>query len=271
MSVAKNNIDYLLSEEILDEIEEEEDIPEHVVEELNEKYMKKRNDVAYIFYTGKLCSSDNKHSINQFIKIASKLNFHGTWPYLVAIMGAGVVWKETHKIPLLIDKIFRFLEEKEKETEGPYTYYTRQEFDANNATYFEEMSNAFLIGIKTKLDEKMANVLITCFESVIENNFWRFEDIEESVSISEDETGIEFTEDELQRILDYDVEMWIELLKNNSVQKVMSNEIPPEQRGNLLRRITYGELIHPELKKFDQKYFAISELHSNLEMRMTIK
>lgn len=195
MSIDFGNVDYLLDENILTDLYQYNDIPIEIAEELKKKYSDRENDIEYIYYTGKYSNENYKHSLDHFLKIGEKLGFLGSWPYLVVFTGAGVVWKSTNEIHNLINKIFRYFETKELEINDQYIYCTRQEFDANNVNYFEEMSNAFLIGIKTKFhDSRILNVLISLFESVISNNFYRFENIDDSIYFSQEERDIPYKE-----------------------------------------------------------------------------
>ena len=70
---------------------------------LDIKYRQCDNDVAYIYYTGECCNHDYKHTILEFCLMSEKfLLDYGqfmpqilTWPVLVAVMGACVVWKDS--------------------------------------------------------------------------------------------------------------------------------------------------------------------------------
>ena len=269
MENSDKSADCLLDGETIFEIEELETIPDYIIQKLNDKYLQRENDIEYIYYTGLHCNSNNKHTLDQFLKIGEKFGFHGSWPCIVVFTGAGVVWKNGNEIYNLINKIFRYFETKELEINDQYIYCTRQEFDANNVNYFEEMSNAFLIGIKTKFhDSRILNVLISLFESVISNNFYRFENIDDSIYFSQEERDIPYKEYEISKIKKYDMDLWIDILMNLDIQMDTSDIIPDEVRDNLLHNYKTGKLTHPELNLLEQKYFNLSELHADLKIRL---
>lgn len=67
-----------------------------------------------------------------------------------------------------------------------------------------------------------------------------------------------------------DVNVWYDILRDINLEVHMSNELPTEQRKNLLRKRSNNKLTHPELALFDQKYFTSEQLSSTLAMRLVI-
>jgi predicted MPP superfamily phosphohydrolase len=259
------NIDYFLDEETLDILQISDIYYKNISDQLNEKFLGKEDEIDYIYYTGINCNTNYKHNLDEFIEIVEKLNFEGTWPYLIASTGAGIVWKS--HIDNLINKIFRYFESEESNIEGQYIYYTLQEYDANNSTYFEEISNAFLIGIKTKINNnKIGSLLLSLLKMIIDRNFWQFNDIDEVIYIAEENRENKYTDNEKEKIINYDLMLWIDILMNIDVDLSKSTSIPFERYDYLLHNRETGKLTHPELGDFSKKYFSLNELNVNLKI-----
>ncbi len=82
---------------------------------------------------------------------------------------------------ILIENVIAILMEKEaKMKEKDYRYYSNVEFDNNNLTEFEELSNRNMILVKTKLrNEQRVSALINVLRAKYEKYFWRFDPVEQ--------------------------------------------------------------------------------------------
>lgn len=252
--------------DIYDKIEETSEVPEKVIDYVNKMYLGREDEIDYIYYTGVYCNPNFKHSLDEFIEIARGFNFEGTWPCLILLTGALVAWKKQPKFKHLINGIFRYLRMKEENCKNEYYYYTHQEFDSNNATRFEEMSNSYLVGVRTNLDEKFVGIMICLFKMIIDKNYFRLEDIEESIDIAAENREKDYTNEELELIKAYDLYIWIDVLSNIAIEFDKHSSVPKEKRKYLLRNIKTGKIAHPELLLFKQKYFRSDELHADLRV-----
>lgn len=169
------------------------------------------------------------------------------------------------KILNLIERIFRYFEDKESLIlDYSFIYYTHNKFDSNNATYFENMSNCNLIGIKSKLEKDDISILMNLFQAIIDENFWRFEDIDESILIGLEKEDINIIKDDLSSY--DDLEKWIKILSYHYNDFYHSEEIPIAQRDYLLLD-DKNMLTYPDLENFKQKYFTLNELNSKIRFR----
>jgi len=163
-------------------------------------------------------------------------------------------------IEKLITSIIKKYNEKEKNLENiPYKYYTYYEFDANNATKFEELSNSNLIGIKSKLDKDDIIVIINIFKAICDKNYYIF-DLYFITEIINDEE-LENETYLINSIKSYDnINDWITVLKllpdtfNISEKKLLPC------KENLLRNIETNKLVNKNFKKIKQKYYLINEI-----------
>lgn len=87
------NVDYLVQDWVTDFVDREEEIPEDIAKELESTYLDKKEKINYIYYTGIGCNRNYKHSVDEIIKIGSEFGIDGSWPIIVVLIGAGVVWK----------------------------------------------------------------------------------------------------------------------------------------------------------------------------------
>lgn len=95
-------IDNLLSGDKLKSIEEIGYISKKCKKCLRRRYGSLKNNVNYIYYTGKGCNTqdiDFKHTIEEYTKIMNDIFCEkGEWYELVVLGGAGVVWKRSSYI-----------------------------------------------------------------------------------------------------------------------------------------------------------------------------
>jgi hypothetical protein len=165
----------------------------------------------------------------------------------------------------LITSIIEKYNEKEKKLDNvPYKYYTYYEFDANNATKFEELSNSNLIGIKSKLDKDDIIVIINIFKAICDKNYYIF-NLDFITEIIEDEE----LKDEtylINSIQSYDnINDWIRVLKLLPDTFNMSEKKLLPCRENLLRNIKTNKLVNKNFKKIEQKYYLINEIFYDKE------
>lgn len=166
--------------------------------------------------------------------------------------------------------MFRYFEYKESLIlDSDFLYYTHNEFDSNNATFFENMSNCNLVGIKSKLGEKDISILMNLFQAIIDENFWRFEEIDESLIVAQEDLEDEEINISKEDLSSYDdLEKWIKILSHHYIDNNIQNQnLPKVNRDNLLRYCKNRKLVYPELKNFKQKYFTLNELNSKIRFR----
>lgn len=68
--------------------------------------------------------------------------------------------------------------ELETKSKSNYIYGCHNEFDAYNATEFEELSNNMCIVVKTKLNPIHMVSIMRMFQSIYDDNYWPYEDLE---------------------------------------------------------------------------------------------
>lgn len=97
------SVDYLLTEsqqeayEEMLELDENAELPQEVQVELAMRFFHRINDIDYIKYTGYSRQGDavDKYSLDEFIMEMKNIGIENDlWPVMVAMSGAGVVWKE---------------------------------------------------------------------------------------------------------------------------------------------------------------------------------
>lgn len=155
----------------------------------------------------------------------------------------------------LITSIIEKYNEKEKKLVNiPYKYYTYYEFDSNNASKFEELSNSNLIGIKSKLDEDDIIVIIHIFKAICDKDYYIF-DYDFITEIIYNETYL------INSIQSYDnINDWIKVLKFLPDTFDISEEILTPRRENLLYDDENKKLINENFEKIEQKYYLINEI-----------
>lgn len=95
------SVDYLLTKFQQDSYEEQLEInensrlPNNVEIELIAKFLCREDSIDYIFYDGKN-GSNSKYSLFEFMEeMKTIVPMPPLWPIMVALSGAGVVWKST--------------------------------------------------------------------------------------------------------------------------------------------------------------------------------
>ena len=134
------------------------------------------------------------------------------------------------KIQKVISDIFILLQSKEDEYPedmGSYKYYTHVEIDSDG-TDFEQLSNANLIGIKTNLPLKYANVLLCLFQMIIDNNYYLMESKEEFKSILEG-SNIDLAENDELVLFNYkNSNLWLKYLRKIASQETSVTDFVPK-------------------------------------------
>lgn len=104
-------VDYLLTKIQQDAYEEQLEINDNamldfdVQDELLSKYLGCENEIDYIYYTGLSGKDTDKYSLDEFMnEMKESIPNTPEWPIMVALSGAGVVWKNKDSV-LDIDKI----------------------------------------------------------------------------------------------------------------------------------------------------------------------
>jgi hypothetical protein len=268
----ESDYDYLLEKEIRKTLKSHSRLPDDIARTLRLRYGSSQSEVESIM------DEDEEYTFSVWMSKFSSLYPECDWTEIIVLRGACICWYDdsltqpyTKSIKRLIDSIFRYYEGIESRlTTGEKSYITRQEFDANNATRFEELSNAFLVGIKTKLScTQDFFVLMICLESIITENFFLFEDLTHVSVAYEEQLGENIPDEDIQKLLELDVQTWTRILGENTIHIRIDLQRPLEQYDNLLRN-RHGKLVNPGFADFTQKYFRISELHSGLKFRPTI-
>ena len=167
------------------------------------------------------------------------------------------------KVKVLIKNILKHYVSKEESIEGEYRYFTHDEFDGNNATKFEELSNARFIGIKSKLPEEDIVVIMSIFQEIVDDNYWKF-DIDELMALIDNDNIDE------EKLNNNDINEWIKALFRTGNEFTTTDNIPIEEVNHLLREYTTGKLANPEFEFFQQKYFYIFELNTKMKFRPTV-
>ncbi len=122
----------------------------------------------------------------------------------------------------------------ESESTSKIIYSCHNEFDSNNVTEFEGLSNGNYIVVKTKLNPVHMPTIMRMFQSIYDDNYWPYEDLENECyscdyflsKVYEDypDYRYEFNDDDVpekyrelrQKLLNYDVEEWFKLLTSHS-------------------------------------------------------
>lgn len=93
----KENKDYLLPyDEIIAFEKNDFELNSSQEKYLNENFLERKDEVAYILYTGIGSFRSQRHSVDDFVGIFKKLNlikYNESWPCLVVSSGASVIWK----------------------------------------------------------------------------------------------------------------------------------------------------------------------------------
>lgn len=94
------SIDYLLTKSQQDAYDEQLEYDENAIFPLSvqmdliSKFIDREDDIEYIYYTGGTDSTISKYSLQDFMNEMQRLIPDlPTWPIMVALSGAGVVWK----------------------------------------------------------------------------------------------------------------------------------------------------------------------------------
>lgn len=277
--IDEDGYDYLLSEMDLDRFSKIKVLPRQTAIYLIKQYDSHKAEIDHIF-------DEEEYTFDEFIANVCDVFPTQNWTEVVILRKAKVMWKTTStQMPLIkryksiISGIFnhyRRVESKmiEDAISGPsleLSFVTRQEFDSNNATDFEELSNAFLIGIQTYIeDKKDLSVLLLCFEAVVSQNYWRFEDIEELSVMYNENTDEELDEEEIQKLAELDIPSWIEVLRESDIEMSIYSDQPSAHYDYLLRNRKTGKLANPQFAYFEQKYFTLDELSTEIRFRLTI-
>jgi len=173
-----------------------------------------------------------------------------------------------HTLDELFNAIFRRLEEKEKKlpVNDRYRYVTHDEFDDINATYYEEMANARLIGLCTRLEEPDINIAMNLLQPIVDGNYWLFEDFEIFDMLPTNTYTKEQIENMKEKMKKWDIDIWMEVLMKYENTFTIDTKQPKPIRRNLLKTRT-GKLAHPELGKMKPMYFELSDLPDKLPHR----
>jgi len=134
-----------------------------------------------------------------------------------------------------------------------YTYYT---YNENNDAVFEELSNARFIGIKSRLSKEHIIVIMSIFQAIIDDNYWKFNI--DNIS----DNNIDKNE-----LLSYDnIDAWIKALIILGNNFLIDDDKPIKKPENLLRNHD-GTLVTPIFEYFKQKYYTVNELNTNMKFK----
>lgn len=160
------------------------------------------------------------------------------------------------KIQNLVKRLLMLLIEKEKKSSNPKFYWTFDEFDSNN-TPFEELANARLIVVRTKLSKKYVKVVKIIFQAIYDKNYWIFEDIDVAIDMSTKSS--EFAEEDLKSY--ENAKLWLKLLKSINSANVRKSEIKPEIDVLMLTESpTTVEALISESETQTQKIYKIKDI-----------
>lgn len=152
-----------------------------------------------------------------------------------------------------LKSILEFLIIKETESKNTFKYYTHLEFDSNT-TKFESLSNSNKIVLNSNLDDIGIYLVMILFQSIYDENYYKFEDLTEDSIFQIDEMLFPFTRQNLTEL---------EILKNPIQYIVMfyyyNRNIKSEKI--VKRKSEYGEIgyieenyIYLEIPKILEKY-----------------
>lgn len=182
----------------------------------------------------------NKKSINRSYVTLEELDTRIKINYYDELIVPGRYLKITNSI-------IEYYREKEEKIVDTYRYYTHIT-DDSNVSVFEGLSNANLLGIKSKLEEEDANVLLALFKAIVEENYYILEEshLDENKEDEEDEFKMPKTTEE-----------WVEILRITSLDDTVVNDEKPYLLKDYLM-IGY--------RKFKQKYITVGEMNTNMEI-----
>jgi hypothetical protein len=135
-------------------------------------------------------------------------------------------------IMFLIKQILTHYIELEKSCESnPTLYYTHTEWDSH-LTEFEGLSNSNKIVFESKLDKKFIPGIMGIFQSIYDNNFWKFEDtewVEDCVYGDLDPSDPEYpSETFISTLIEYttanSLSKWLEVLDKFNSNEANDNE-----------------------------------------------
>jgi hypothetical protein len=97
----------------------------------------------------------------------------------------------------------------------PYKYYVHHEYDDNNATEFEDLSNQFLIILKSKLNPKLIPIIMFFFQCIYDENDFYFKVNLQSIIDEVNKSSSNTDEDESDEESDDDICCNIPYNRNN--------------------------------------------------------
>jgi hypothetical protein len=118
----------------------------------------------------------------------------------------------------------------ESESTSDYIYICHNEFDGNNVSEFEGLSNGNYIVVKTKLNLVYMPTIMRMFQSIYDDNYWPYEDLENECyscdmylsEVYDYDIDGEIPEEHREireKLLNYDVDEWFKLLTSYAEKK----------------------------------------------------
>jgi len=138
------------------------------------------------------------------------------------------------------------------DTYYPYLYYCHTEFDSRG-TMFEALSNSNKIVVKSKINYKYMPIIMQIFHNIFEDNYWMLSKSNEEgfIFFSIEDDFFKLTEEELNRLNNYDFNEWINFLEKYSNRCKI--------RYNNGEKSVDEERIFDEIPTIDTQYFPNSK------------
>ncbi len=204
---------------------------------------------------------------------------------------------DKHILQFVYDLMSKY-KELETESTSNIIYSCHNEFDSNNVCEFEGLSNGNYIVVKTKLNPIHMPEIMRMFQSIYEDNYWSYEELNHECyscdmflmeMYNEEE---EKTREIRDKLLKYDVDEWFKLLvshseKHNKLEFNEKEEIYYVDEEKIFyeppRKEYYEEDIYEETDEetdendeknyYTQKFYTLDDILEMLEndMKTTLR